>query len=399
MKIKYIDDDKQHGIEYDWGFIAKELKKLKCPENVYNPFKVHNVKSGRWFVDLSERNTGKTTNWLLVAMLMNKHYGTQGIYIRELVDMIMPKHALQLFETILQFGYVQTITDNKYNSIKYKSRGYYYYNTETDELAQSPFMLSLSLDENYLNKSSFNAPTGDLIIFDEFISKYNYANEFVDLCDTLKTVIRERDSAVIVLLANTIDKHNFIFKELGIYEIVQTLDINQQRLFTNPHGTEISVSILGRKMEDMPEHKKEHNRKFFGFANSKLNSIRGGEWAIPLFPHIPKMEEKDNDECLFRNRYIRHNDYLLNLELHHNEKLGACVFVHKAKKTYDDSIIYTLDTVIDNKNCRYKWGKNALDNLLLKLYLQNKFYYATNFEGELTETYLRECNLNKRRGV
>lgn len=399
MKIKYIDDDMQHGIEYDWKFIEKELKKLNCPSNVYNPFKVHNVKNGKWIVDLSERNTGKTTNWLLIGMLMNKYYGTQTIYIRELVDMIMPKHALQLFDTILQHGYIQKITDNKYNSVKYKSRGYYYYNKDTDEIDTTPFVLSVSLDENYLNKSSFNAPTGDLIIFDEFISKYNYSNEFVDLCDTLKTIIRERDSACIVLLANTIDKHNFIFKELGIYELIQTLEINQQRLFTNPHGTEISVSILGKKVEDMPEHKREHNRKFFGFANSKLNSIRGGEWAVPVFPHIPKITEEDSDETLFRNRYIKHNDYLLNLELHHNKKLGCCVFVHKANRIYDDSVVYTLDTVITEKNYKYKWGKNSLDDLILKLYRENKFYYATNFEGELVDTYIRECNLIYRKGV
>lgn len=399
MKINFIENNKQYGIAYDWNFLEKEFKKLKCPENVYNPFKVHNVKSGRWYVDLSERNTGKTTNWLLLGMIMNKYYQTQIIYIRELVDMIMPKHALQLFETILQYGYVQKITDNKFNSVKYKSRGYYYYNTDNGEIDSTPFMLSMSLDENYLNKSSFNAPTGDLIIFDEFISKYNYSNEFVDLCDTLKTVIRERDSATIVLLANTIDKHNFIFKELGIYEVIQSLEINQQRIYTNPHGTEISVSILGKKIEDMPEHKRNHNRKFFGFANTKLNSIRGGEWAVPIYPHIPKLEEKDGDVCLFRNRYIKHNDYLLNLELHHNNKLGYCVFVHKANKTYDDSIMFTMDIIIDDKNTRFKWGKSALDNLLLKLYLENKFYYATNFEGELIETYIRECNLNKRKGV
>ena len=189
IKIKYFDNDPQHGIIYDWDLIEKEYNKLSRPKGAYNPFDVHTISSGRWIVDLSERNTGKSTNWLLLAMVMHKLYNIEAAYIREVVDMIMPKHSMEMFNTILSWGYVGELTDYKYDSIVYESRRYFYINSETREKDPKPFLVALSLDENELNKSSLQLPDTDIILFDEFISRRNYSDEFPLLCDTIKTII------------------------------------------------------------------------------------------------------------------------------------------------------------------------------------------------------------------
>ena len=389
--IKYIDNNKEHGIKYDFNAIQKELNKLRCPAGVYNPFRSHIIKSGKWFVDLSERSTGKSTNWILLGMCMNKLYNTQVIYIRETVDMIRPAHSSQLFKTILEYDYISKLTEGAYNSVKYQSRKWFYYNTEKQTQADEPFMLALSLDENILNKSSLNAPRGDLIIFDEFISHHNYANQFIDFCDTLKTIIRERDSALIVMLANTIDRHSFWFKELDIYEQIQKMEIDTANEYTNHGGTKISIALMGKKANQMPEHRKEHNRKFFGFLNPKLNSITGGDWAMRIYPHPPKALEDDKPQRISFNRYIRHNNYLLNIELYKSNELGLYCICHKAGQTYNDSIIYTLEDIAA-KNERYKWGERKIDKLLYKLLKGNKWYYATNLEGSLMDNYIMELS-------
>ena len=391
MEVKYLDNNKEHGIKYDFNLIRKEFAKLHCPESAYNPFKSHILKSGKWYVDLSERSTGKSTNWILLGMVMYKLYGTQTVYIRETVDMIRPAHSRQLFRTILEWDYVRKVTDGAYNDVKYASRAWYFHNSEKDISAPEPFMVTLSLDENILNKSSFNAPRGDLIIFDEFVSRHNYANQFVDLCDTIKTVVRERDSALIVLLANTIDRHSFWFKELGIYEEIQRMDIDTAKEFTNKGGTLISIALMGKKANQMPEHRKEHNRKFFGFLNPKLNAITGGDWAMRIYPHPPKALDDDKPVKISYNRYIRHNNYIMNLELYRSNELGLYVICHKANDTYPDSIIYTLED-ISNKQERYKWGESKIDKLLYKLLKANKWYYATNMEGSLMDSYITELN-------
>ena len=388
MKIKYIDDDIQHGIDYDFNLIEREFNKLEIPDNVYNPFKMHKIYSGKWVVDLSERSTGKTTNWLLLGMTMHKLYQTQIIYVREMVDMILPKHAMQLFTTILENGYVEKLTNGLYNTIRYKSRSYFYENTDTGDVAAEPFMCSLSIDENFKNKSSFNAPRGDLIIFDEFISKYNYQNMFIDFCDTVKTVIRERDSAFIVLLANTINQHHVMFKELGVYEDIQHMQIDTQKEIRNAEGTIVDVALIGQSAERMPAHKRKHNNTFFGFSNPLLNSIRGGDWAVRIFPHLPRQESKV--ETLYNKVYIRYNNYLLHLELKRSDELGLFVNCHIANKTYDDSIIYCMDNTLTNKREYYPWGTRKIDKLLWNLLKLNKWYYATNLEGSLIETYVND---------
>ena len=387
--IKYIDNNIEHGIKYDFNAIKKELAHLHCPAGVYNPFRSHVICSGKWFLDLSERSTGKSTNWILLGMVMNKLYGTQIMYIREMVDMIRPAHSRQLFNTIIEHDYIRKITEGAYDSVTYQSRAWYYYNTEKNASAPEPFMLVLSIDENILNKSSLNAPRGDLIIFDEFISKHNYANQFVDFCDTLKTIIRERDSALIVLLANTIDRHTFWFKELGIYEQIQKMEIDTSKEYTNKGGTKISIALMGKRANQMPEHRREHNTKFFGFLNPKLNAITGGDWAMNIYPHPPKALDDDKPERLIYNRYVRHNNYLLNVELYRSKELGLYCICHKANTTYKDSIIYTLEN-ISAKNERYKWGDAKIDKLLYKLIKGNRWYYATNLEGSLMENYMYE---------
>lgn len=387
--MKYIDNNIEHGIKYDFNLIKKELAKLHCPAGVYNPFKSHFICSGKWYLDLSERSTGKSTNWILLGMCMFKLYGTQIIYVREMVDMIRPAHSRQLFNTILEHDYVRKLTEGAYDSVQYQSRAWYFLNTEKNEISPEPFMLVLSIDENILNKSSLNTPRGDLIIFDEFISKHNYANQFVDFCDTLKTIIRERDSALIVLLANTIDRHSFWFKELGVYEIIQRMEIDTSNEVTNKGGTKISIALMGKKANQMPEHRKEHNAKFFGFLNPKLNAITGGDWAMRIYPHPPKALENDKPQRIIYNRYIRHNNYLLNVELYRSKELGLYCICHKANITYDDSIIYTLDNIAA-KNERYKWGTGKVDKLLYSLIKGNRWYYATNLEGSLMDNYMTE---------
>ena len=386
MHIKYIDNNIQYGINYDFDVIRKEFNALGIPKNVFNPMATHRITSGRYIMDLSERSTGKTTNWLLLGMVMNKLYGTQIIYVRQIVDMIMPKHTSQLFSTIIEHGYIQKLTDGRYDSVKYASRKFYYYSSETFEVSEEAFMCCLSIDENAKNKSSFNAPRGDLIIYDEFISRYTYQNEFVDFMDTVKTVVRERDAAIIVLIANTIDKNHIYFRELGVQELVQSLEVNSRKELENPEGSIVDVALIGTSVELMPKHRKEHNRKFFGFKNPLLNSIRGGDWAVKMYPHIPKLEVR----LICRNRYISFNGHLINLELVHSSELGLFCRCHLATRTYDDSIIYCMDTELTTKNEVYGWGSGKIDILLKELLIGNKWYYASNMEGNLVESYVRE---------
>lgn len=390
MEIKYYENNPRYGIMYDWKLIKKEFRKLECPKDVYNPYKFHDVVSGKYIIDISERDTGKTTNWMLLAMTIHKLYGSEIVYIRERTDMITPKNSKELFKTILQFHYVEKLTDGQYNNIRYNSRRWYYWNDETGEEALEPFMMGWGLDENYDKKSSVQLPDSDIIIFDEFISPHNYMDEFVTYEDSIKSIIRERDSPLMVLLANTTDLHSHWFKEFEIYDEIQKLQPGEHMEITTVQGTTVDIGFVGYTEKTMSEHRKRHNAKFFGFNNPKLNAIRGGGWAMKVYQHPYK--EKDT-ESIIQNRYIRHNGVLMRLELMFNEKHGYYVVVHKAYEVQSDSIIYCLDTQLESDQYKYKWGIRKLDKKLWDLYQRNKWTYVSNTEGSLVDDYIKSIKM------
>ena len=391
--IKYYENEPRYGIEYDWNLIKKEFQKLGIPKGVYNPYKFHKVVSGKYIIDLSERDTGKSTNWLLLAMVINRLYGSEIVYMRELVDMISPRNDAELFKTILTFKYVEKLTDGKYNAIRCRSRRYYFWNRETGEEEDEPFLVKWSLDENELKKSSVQLPDSDIIIFDEFISHYNYMDEFVTMADSLKSIIRERDSPLIVLLANTTDTHSQWFKEFEVYDDVQNLQAGESKLITSSGGTVVDIAWVGHTAQTMSEHRKAHNARFFGFKNPKLNAIRGGAWATRVYQHPYK--DKDITPVL-QNRYIRHNGHLMRLEVNYSPLHRYYVVVHMAYEIQDDSIIYCLDTQIESSQFKYIWGKNKIDLKLWEMYQENKWTFVSNMEGTLVDDYMRSIKQIKR---
>ena len=322
-------------------------------------------------------------------MIMNKLYGTVIQYVRQTNDMITPRNSKNLFDTILDNNYVSKLTDGKYNTIVYKAKRWYYAiaddNGEIIEQKNNHFMCMLSIDnaENY--KSSYNAPYGDIIIFDEFIGKYYYRNEFVRFNDLLKTIIRDRQAPIIVLLANTIDKNSQYFNELEIYNTVQQMKQGDSEIITSERGTNIYVEILESGV------KKQKTRSivytlFFGWKNPLISSITGDDWAINNYQHIPQY----NSKTILKRYYLEFNNTLLALDVRSCKELGIYVAVHRATRSYDDSIIFTIGE-IDKSNKRFRFGFSHNDKRLWEMYKRNKFYYASNDLGSLLDNYVKQA--------
>lgn len=384
-KIPYINDDPILGIDYDWEYIFKEFKKLGVPDNVYKPVHVP-VTLVKYILLLSERATGKTTNWLLIGLIMWQRYGTIIQYIRQSEDMIKPKVASKLFDVINGYSYITAITGGEYDEAIYKARNWYLVKRdESGEIVKksTPVMYCLDLDESAVYKSSYNAPLGDLIIFDEFVSKRYYPNEFVTFCDVVKTIIRKRHSPIVVMLANTIERYNTYFSELNIQEDILQIKTGDSMIKYTDKGTGIYAEIIGTK--DLS--RAYQNELFFGFKNPRLAAITGGDWAIDNYPHIEPDKERKSYE---RMHYIRYNGYLVNMEFCRSKKLGAHMIVHKATKTYDDSIIYTIDDIA-SVNERYRFGRTAYDKMIWSLYNNNKWYYSNNEVGNVVRSYVNQA--------
>jgi hypothetical protein len=387
MKREYINGNKQNGIKYDFNEINKLFKSLNIPKDVYNPAHLP-FDSCKWFVTLSERSRGKTTNLLLYGMCIYQLYHTGICYIRSSETMIVPKQSKDMFSNIISWGYVEKLTDGIYNTITYKSRRWYLAhvdeNGNIDNQDVDAFCIMLSIDNNEKYKSVLETKN-DFIIFDEFIERNYYPHEFISFCDLVKTILRDRQSGMLCLASNTIDRLSPFFKELEISERVETMEQGDQEIITTPQGTKIYVEILGKKPPKASKKQSLVNRMYYGFSNPRLASITGNAtWNIDNYPHTPK-----DFRILERGHYISYNDKYISLELCQSEDI---IFVncHLATQIYDDSIIYSLSEPKTARD-RYKTGFTKMDKYIFDKYKKNLFRYADNSVGSLVEKYLQEC--------
>ena len=388
MKIEYIDGNPLNGVNYDFNFLRREYKKLKCPSDVYNPSHIP-FELCKWNVILSERARGKTTNILLFGLLMFWHYHRGICYLRSTEPMITPKNSKDLFSNIISWGYVQKITQDKYNTIIYKSRRWYFAHADEDgnidKTHPDACCLMLSIDKNESYKSVLETKN-DFIVFDEFIERYYYPQQFIMLCDLIKTIARERLSPIIFCLANNLDKNSPYFSEWGINEQIDKLERGQSDIVTTIFGTKIYIEMLGKLTPKADKKRSEINRLYYGFENEKLASITGlSAWATYNYPHTP-----EHFKILTKNRYLSFNDKLINLEICETENGQTFINCHPATRTYDDSIIYSLDFSTDIGH-RYMMGYNKIDAFIWEKYKRNLFTYSSNSVGSIVERYVEIC--------
>ena len=391
--IKYIDDDEVKGIKYDWKLIKREYRKLKIPKKYYNPCTADPEKCG-YVIALSDRTHGKTTETLLLGMLMNKLYGTIVHYIRNAKDSITPYALRDLFPVIQENGYIEQLTDGQYNGVWYYGHKWFYCHYDENgkrvETAPEHFMICMHLGESGNRKSSYNCPRGDIIIFDEFIDVSGYAyNDFTNFSDLVSTIFRKRLCPIIYMLSNTIDINSPWFDELCLRDSIETIEHGENRYIESPLGTVSFVQLLE---PDKSEQAQSFIKRFFGFNNPKLAAITGrGKWATEQYPHIPKRKENETEpEILYSKLYVKQSGKLLRLQLMSTD-IGLCVYVVPATQTYDDSIILTHGE-IHARNEMFCFGpKNSRIQIFWRLYQGNRFYYKNNYDGALFAAYVKAC--------
>ena len=113
--MKYYNDSKMYGKIIEWNKLINKLWKMgiysKGLENIWYPH--HNINKNIYNVIVSERSIGKTTNILLLGMLANVEYGTIMHYIREDTRQVVQSKISNIFNTIINLGYVDTITNGR----------------------------------------------------------------------------------------------------------------------------------------------------------------------------------------------------------------------------------------------------------------------------------------------
>lgn len=368
--------------------VEKLFNSLKIPGDVFNPVKELNKRVGDWNVILSSRARGKTTNLLLWGMCANWTNGTIIQYIRQYDDMLTPSMIQDLFKVILEHDYISTITGGQYNSCKYYRRRWYY--TLTDESgeeiqrAEKPFMNCLAINREHDLRSTYNCPEGDFIIVDEFMraDKMYIRDEFILLNNLLSTIIRDRTTARIFLLANLVDVTCPYLVEMGIHEIVSKMNFGDFKQIT------IDNTVLSIYLIPQPPAKNKRKNKYFSlWQNNRLTGITGakGTWALKIYPHAPHDEFKiiDRAQIHCRDGYICRE-----IRQYSN---GFYVMFYPLIEPLPDKVTYTYD---DSEPFdimrRYGMGGDTLtEKLVIYLINRRKWYFSDNTTGERVTQFLK----------
>lgn len=391
VKLKFIDNDPNLGVDYDWDLIAKTYKSLGVPPE-YDITEILPLGNNaiKWYIANSERSVGKTTNVLLVGMVMYALYGTVTQLIRHTID--KASYYETLFDTIVAYNqgqYIKKLTNGEYDSVKYHWKAFYYQRREKNgkyTRADDPFCVSLAADECYNLCSFYEAPRGDWIVLDECFNETNKPEEFVHFCHLVKTIVRERISDKIIVLGNNLDINNIWYRQLMIHNEVRKLRKGQSKIVKTSEGMPIFVVFMENRL---PQKRRVFNKLHFGFNNPQLNAITGnGNWNVKMYPQACMLKER---ERICRGIFFSyHDDLFLEAEFV-NSKSGIYVLIHPSLESTSrqGDVLYTL--LFPNADNELYFGHDKLSRKIIDFIRKKRVVYADNETGDLFAKYIFEA--------
>lgn len=392
-KITYINKDPNSGIKYNWKKIMREYKALGIPKEYdYTEILPLDNDNLKWYNLNSERSVGKTTNILLLGMVMNKFYDTQIQLVRH--HIAKASYYRELFNTIISYKdgqYIKKLTNGKWNSVKYWQKRFFYSQVEDGkevDRSEKPFCVSLSADDCYALCSTYEAPRGDWIILDECFNDRNLPDEFVRFVHLHKTIVRERISDKIFILGNTLDVNNIWYRQLMIQNEIRKLKRGESKIVYTPEKMPIFISFLDNRM---PEKRKIFNNMHYGFNNPELNAIVGnGEWNVKMYAQTCELKDR---QILIRGIYFSYHDDLYLEGTFMDSESGKYFEVHPANElsAKRGDVLFTLCLPIE-KNQIY-FGRDKLSKLILNMISRKRIVFSDNETGDLFEKFLTEVNI------
>ena len=348
-----------------------------------------NKKNATYNVIFGERSNGKTYATLKQALENYFDNGSQFAYIRRWSVDVQPKRMNNLFNAIIEDGYLEKLSGGKFTAIFYRTGRFYLctYNDKGKPIYNEEDIIgyAFSLSENEHNKAN-SYPRVTTIIFDEFLTNKIYLpDEFILFMNTVSTIVRQRTNVKIYMLGNTVNKFCPYFKEMGLTNI---LSMKQGSIDLYTYG-DSKLKVAVEYADSKKKFKK--NNFYFAFNNPKLKMITGGAWELNIYPHAPVKWLPKN---IIFTYFIDFNDSIYQCEII-NKDTNVFTYIHEKTtpiKNPDKDIIYTLDY-----NPKINYNVNILkpltdyQNRITWFYTHDRVYYQDNNVGDAINNYLKIC--------
>ena len=348
-----------------------------------------NKKNATYNVIFGERSNGKTYATLKQVLENYFNDGSQFAYIRRWSVDVQPKRMNNLFNAIIEDGYLEKLSGGKFTAIFYRTGRFYLctYNDKGKPIYNEEDIIgyAFSLSENEHNKAN-SYPRVTTIIFDEFLTNKIYLpDEFILFMNTVSTIVRQRTNVKIYMLGNTVNKFCPYFKEMGLTNI---LTMKQGTIDLYTYG-ETKLKVAVEYADSKKKFKK--NNFYFAFNNPKLKMITGGAWELNIYPHAPVKWLPKN---IMFTYFIDFNDSIYQCEII-SKDANVFTYIHEKTtpiKNPDKDIIYTLDY-----NPKINYNVNILkpltdyQNKITWFFTHDRVYYQNNNVGDAINNYLKIC--------
>lgn len=348
-----------------------------------------NKKNATYNVIFGERSNGKTYATLKQALENYFNDGSQFAYIRRWSVDVQPKRMNNLFNAIIEDGYLEKLSGGKFTAIFYRTGRFYLctYNDKGKPIYNEEDIIgyAFSLSENEHNKAN-SYPRVTTIIFDEFLTNKIYLpDEFMLFMNTVSTIVRQRTNVKIYMLGNTVNKFCPYFKEMGLTNI---LTMKQGTIDVYTYG-ETKLKVAVEYADSKKKFKK--NNFYFAFNNPKLKMITGGAWELNIYPHAPVKWLPKN---IMFTYFIDFNDSLYQCEIISKDD-NVFTYIHEKTtpiKNPDKDVIYTLDyNPKINYNVNILKPLNDYQNKITWFFTHDRVYYQNNNVGDAINNYLKIC--------
>lgn len=378
----------------------KCLKPYMSTKDYYNILPILNRKC-YYNMSYGEKSNGKSTAWEMVGCVLNAKFDKNMVLVRQHDIHFRKGNAERMFDGVPK-QFIIDITGGAYDHIVYYRYAWYFAKEEYNKQGEIEYKKKdkpIAIRQAVSDKvSSVQFPDTELIFFDEFITRAgNYENEFVDFQTLVSTIVRKRDTVTIAMAGNTINKYSIYFIEYGLDNVPTqkqgTIDIYEYEFKDSDTGENKKLNFAVEYCDNVSGKK---SNIYQSFKNSKLQMITTGEWAIPVYPHLPvKYLPK---HVLFKYYILFDKKQPLQCDI---VSIDGQIFTYIKREiestiNFDTDIIY-IPKVDSRPNISPKINNPIFDfqKKIWWFFVSFKVFYQDNGVGEVVNQYLAWCDTMK----
>ena len=369
---------------------TKDVKEtIKKEQSLYYDIEPIDSTKAVYRLIIGQRSNGKTYS---VCRHMIEDYfkkGNRSAYIRRWDEDIQPKHISSLFNPHIPL--IMELSNGKYNGVYYRAKEFHFcfYDEDGKVAEKDPeaFCVTASINTAEHTKGQDRGEI-KLILFDEFMTRVGYLNnEFVQYCNLLSSLIRDRNDTIIYMCANTVNRYCPYFEEMGLKDIE---NMPQGEVYVYTYGnSDLTVAV---EYCDPVKATEKVASKYFAFDNPQLQMITSGAWELQFYPRAPY---KILDRFIKYKFYIEFGNNMLCGNIVQNKE-DLFIFIHQQTKDINikaTDVFYTDEFTTSVCHVRFlKDQPTELHKLIFQLFAKKAVCFSTNEVGEIVRNWLMEVN-------